>query len=480
MSDHPPRFRVNGRLVDTSLNRVGDHPDVVQIEPKIMQVLAALAARAGEVVTRDELIATVWSGVFVTDDVLHRAIRELRRVFDDDPDRPRVIETIRKRGYRLIAAVEPATNGAAAAAPLALATDWTPGPRAIGLMLAAAMLAGGGLVWLGVARAGGGAAEAGVRVVPLTSDPGNEVMPTLSTDGSTLAYVKRGADGRAHVFVKALGAASSRQVSAGDSSDVDPAWSPDGSSIAFARLSADRSCEIAIADAATGAARTAGPCGSAESTKMSWSPDGRRLAIAAGGGTFASPSHLELLDPATGARVRLTTPPAGHVGDDGPAYSPDGRRIAFTRTISGSIADVFVVDARGGVPRQITFDDADVLGVSWDVDGRHIVFSSDRAGGIGVWRVDADGGAPVLLVGGTARLKHPSVAPGNGTIAYENWQYQINLRDLPTGGGESPRPSVAISPTSEQWNLHPQLSPDGTRVAFQSTRSGDYQIWVAD
>src|SRR5262245_51551402 len=100
------RFRLNGRLVDPSLNRVTTlDGGTVQVEPKIMQVLVTLAERPGEVVTRDDLMARVWNGVFVTDDALHRAIRELRRLFDDNAEAPRVIETIRKRGYRLIAPV---------------------------------------------------------------------------------------------------------------------------------------------------------------------------------------------------------------------------------------------------------------------------------------------------------------------------------------------------------------------------------------
>ena len=72
-----------------------------------MQVLEVLAERPGEVIAREDLVARVWSGVFVTDDVLHRAIRELRRAFGDDTSEPRYIETIRKRGYRLIAPVAP-------------------------------------------------------------------------------------------------------------------------------------------------------------------------------------------------------------------------------------------------------------------------------------------------------------------------------------------------------------------------------------
>jgi DNA-binding winged helix-turn-helix (wHTH) protein len=53
-----------------------------------MQVLLCLVEHAGEVVTRESLVARVWPDVFVSDDVLHRAIRELRRVFGDSASAP--------------------------------------------------------------------------------------------------------------------------------------------------------------------------------------------------------------------------------------------------------------------------------------------------------------------------------------------------------------------------------------------------------
>ena len=99
-------FRVEGCLVQTRLNRVvSAGGQVVQVQPKIMDVLVCLAGRAGEVVTREELLGTVWAGTHVTEHVLARAISELRKVFDDSAQQPRVIETIPKVGYRLIAPV---------------------------------------------------------------------------------------------------------------------------------------------------------------------------------------------------------------------------------------------------------------------------------------------------------------------------------------------------------------------------------------
>ena len=84
-----------------------------------MQVLEALAETPGEVVTRETLVARVWPGVFVSEDVLHRAIRELRRIFGDDTTNPTYVETIRKRGYRLIAPVAHASGSAVGNHPAA-------------------------------------------------------------------------------------------------------------------------------------------------------------------------------------------------------------------------------------------------------------------------------------------------------------------------------------------------------------------------
>ena len=71
-----------------------------------MLVLVCLAEHAGQMVPKDRLLHSAWPDTAVGDDVLTRAISELRRLFEDDPKQPRVIETIPKSGYRLIAPVE--------------------------------------------------------------------------------------------------------------------------------------------------------------------------------------------------------------------------------------------------------------------------------------------------------------------------------------------------------------------------------------
>jgi len=98
-------FAVGHWRVDPALNSVAGPRQTVHLEPKVMEVLVCLAEHASDVVPKEELLRSVWPDTAVTDDVLTRAIYELRCVFSDEVRTPRVIQTIPKRGYRLIAPV---------------------------------------------------------------------------------------------------------------------------------------------------------------------------------------------------------------------------------------------------------------------------------------------------------------------------------------------------------------------------------------
>ena len=112
-------FRVGTRLVQPQLNTVSSDGSSVHLEPKVMQVLVYLAKHSSEVLSKERVLRAVWADTFVTEDVLTRAVSELRKVFDDNSREPRVLQTIPKSGYRLIAPVE-WLDGKAAAQSLAV------------------------------------------------------------------------------------------------------------------------------------------------------------------------------------------------------------------------------------------------------------------------------------------------------------------------------------------------------------------------
>jgi len=89
------------RVQPQSNSVVCDHR-TIHLEPKVMGVLVCLAQRSCEVVPEEQLVQAVWRDTFVTDDALIRCVSELRKAFGDNAGRPTVIETIPKRGYRLL------------------------------------------------------------------------------------------------------------------------------------------------------------------------------------------------------------------------------------------------------------------------------------------------------------------------------------------------------------------------------------------
>jgi DNA-binding winged helix-turn-helix (wHTH) protein len=93
-------------LVQPDQNRISRPGASVQLEPRLMDVLVFFAERAGEVVSRDQLIEGVWKVEFITEWAITRAIAKLRRALGDLAGQPRYIETISKRGYRLLAPVK--------------------------------------------------------------------------------------------------------------------------------------------------------------------------------------------------------------------------------------------------------------------------------------------------------------------------------------------------------------------------------------
>lgn len=97
-----PELRLGETLVQTETGEVRSESGVSHLEPKSMAVLIYLVERHGQVVSRDELLDAVWHGVHVGDDSLTAAIIKIRRALGDDARSPIHIETMPKRGYRLI------------------------------------------------------------------------------------------------------------------------------------------------------------------------------------------------------------------------------------------------------------------------------------------------------------------------------------------------------------------------------------------
>lgn len=128
------RIQIGSWTASPTLNLLERGTQSIRLEPRAMDVLMHLARHAGEVVPIEELMASVWKGVVVGEGSVYLAIRQLRQALEDGEDGARYIETIRKRGYRLVvpvAAVATGTSVEAAESSPAAADTAPPSGRSI-------------------------------------------------------------------------------------------------------------------------------------------------------------------------------------------------------------------------------------------------------------------------------------------------------------------------------------------------------------
>jgi adenylate cyclase len=102
----PKRFRVGAWLIEQDTCVLSRGEEKRHVRPLLIDLLTALAEHAGQVITKDEILERVWSGRFVSESVLTRTMAELRHMLGESAEAPQMIETIPRRGYRLIGPIE--------------------------------------------------------------------------------------------------------------------------------------------------------------------------------------------------------------------------------------------------------------------------------------------------------------------------------------------------------------------------------------
>jgi len=387
----------------------------------------------------------------------------------------------------------PAAQFAAALVPLAGAA--APAPRGpsrmvIGLWIAAVLVAIVATV-LVVQRSAEEPMMTIGRTTQVTRDPGLEVDPALSPDGASLAYAA-GPTNAMQIYV--------RQVSGGrpialtsDTTDNFrwPRWSPDGSQIAY-----QSNDGIYVVPALGGVPRRVtrvearglqfAPGATSPLAGFDWSPDATQITW-----TYAyGDSLLHIVSLAGG-------PPATLVGPadaSSPAWSPDGRRVAVA---AGNPAFVFgtgyfgnagssqiwVVPLDGTPPVRVTTDSAVNESPQWSPDGKGLFWVSDRDGSRDIYfQRMRDGitavGPPTRLTTG-ADAQGLSIDRNGGQIAYSRLSTWSSIWSIavPIRGSASIREAHRIT-TGNEGIEDVEVSPDGKWLVFDSDRSGNADLYV--
>jgi eukaryotic-like serine/threonine-protein kinase len=311
-------------------------------------------------------------------------------------------------------------------------------------------------------------------LVPVTSYPGSELYPSFSPDGRQIAFSWNGESGdNRDIYVKLVGETNALRLTTDPAADSFPVWAPDGKRIAFRRagpqggiytVSALGGAEQKLSDFAT-------------SYQMSWSPDGKLLAVSSD-----APTSAIFLAPAEGGEARRVSNPKAPGFDRAASFSPDGRQLAYAGCTGVYSCDVYVWDLNAayfprGSARRITSQNAAITGLIWSRDGRSVIYSGSSPVGFlaYLWRAGIDGGRPPqrLEIAGP-NAWDPAVSPAGNRLVFSRSLHDYDIWRYRVGGAIEP---FIVSSLSE---FNPQFSPDGSRIAFSSDRSGEaMEIWVA-
>jgi Tol biopolymer transport system component/DNA-binding winged helix-turn-helix (wHTH) protein len=460
----------------------------VKIQEQSFIVLLKLLEHPGELVTREELRKTIWpADTFVDFDTgLNKVIKRLREVLGDSAEVPTFIETAPKLGYRFVAPVELSDDQRQAGMdPVRQSHLPIWGKWAVTAAILVVASAGAYLHF----RRSDSRTGVSVEIVPLTGMPGSEHDPAFSPDGNQIAF--RLSDdrvkGKSGIYTTIVGGEKPLQLT-NDPNDCCPVWSPDGRSLAFARNDSG-STTIYMLPALGGTPRKLYSIQEnykehvGKSQHSSWSPDGRYLAVSIPytPAPAAPPARqvIALLSLTDSTILPLTSPPP-ELTDWSPTFSPDGNFIAFIRSSGpGYVDDLYVVAATGGEPRRLTFDKREIGGApSWTPDSKEIIFPSSRGGLSALLRIAASGGMPKGVEGVGTSAFEPAVAPKNQRLAYRSELFHSNLWMVPLSDAKHAARTSQLLLAIKGLTDIPYFSPDGRKIAYESTQSGYTEIWT--
>jgi DNA-binding winged helix-turn-helix (wHTH) protein/Tol biopolymer transport system component len=466
------------------------HGLVLRLQEQPFRVLAVLAGRPGEIVTREELQEQIWGNTFVDfDQSLNKAINRLRETLNDNAGTPQYIETVPRRGYRFVAPVT-VLHSTEQPRPLVLpgsvsnAKPASPGPRrarisVIALLATVAVLVAVGITAVLLRKRPQKSSVAETKHITSAAF----CCPVLSRDGKLLAYASNAGGGVMHIWVQQTAGGEAIPVTRDPDGEFGPDFSPDGTHITFASTSGG----IYVAPTLTGESKLIAKTAWGEGPRFS--PDGQKILYwfrGTSAGT-ASVDGGEQLSLGLNKDFLVHGPPL---------WSPDGDQIMFygvsrrqpDKPDAWWIAPLTAGEARParlpGVEQDQTGNEAVRAWVRGKDGGEWIVYSVSTGE---VWklfrvRVPAPGKIdrnPEQLTSGTSQLGYGGSVSEDGRLVYSTISFTGSIYEVPTDDrGQKLGPTVQL-PLPEGGDYRsPYVSRDGRWMAYDAFIRGKRNLIV--
>lgn len=519
-----PEYVFGPFLLDPSERRLLRDGRKIALTPKAFDLLCILVEHSARLVTKEQLLHTLWPSTFVEESNLNRCVSVLRKALGDDRNGQRYIETVPKRGYRFVAPVAQAISPAPTVLPGDGADVTTnPAPRkpsewrrpraARRVIAAAAVLTVVAAAYVSKLRVG---SASGVPTTPVhrqATFSGHEGSPALSPDGRRIAYVSASTDVR-RIVVQDL--ESGQQVTIATAAEAGGLrWSPDGSEVLFFARNPEQSGGLFVVSTSGGIAR---PIVGGQFV-ASWSPDGQRIAI----GQYLL-GRVLFVDPTGRPRGSVALAGAQHWIADVDWSSVTNRLLVVGRDSVGHHT-IWTIAPDGSDQQTVVSETADITAARWAPHGDAIYYfrrdgqtvtlvkslTSARGGAAAplLTGIEADGGFAISTDGrrlvytrapfysnlyvvdavlsprastpltrqlthGTSLVERPRVSPDGSRVLFNvGHEGTANLYIVPITGGEATPVTFLKS-----FNVGGAWSRDGQSIAFASTEGGKARVWM--
>ena len=479
----PGKIRFGVYELDRDAMELRKHGAPIRLQEQPFRVLAMLAERPGEVISREQLQEKIWGNTFVDfDQSLNKAVNRVREALNDNAGTPQYIETIPRRGYRFIAPVAaiPQTED-----PLAVhlgpaqepARPGSPKSPSRWLVLAALTMA---IVFAAI----------GITVIAHLRQPRKPTLqearliksfgwePALSRDGKLLAYSSSVGGGEQHIWVQQTAGGEAMRVTTDPDPEREPDFSPDGSRIAF--CSGRKGGGLYIASTLPGESRLVVSSDNAEGPRFSPGGDSilywldlKVFTVSVNGG---QPVALPL-----NQDFRVYSPPI---------WSPNGKEILLYGVRNHQQREPpswWIVPLLAGHARP-----ANLPGVAQNyspgyavrawlrtAEGHEwIIYSTAGLENWKLWRIGISSRGvmdenPELLSSGTGRLGPGGTASEDGKLAYNILNSSVSIFQVSVSDrGQKVGPTFQLALPEGGSYTSPSLSRNGRWLAYDTYNPG--------
>ncbi len=486
------------------------------LQPKFIEVLVYLAKNYGRVVPRDELIDHIWGqDSFVGEKSLTNAIWHLRKTLTDIEGEKEIIKTIRKAGYQLMIKpqwqvipqtitnisstelVESSINysvdnsietsvdnseyqeqgikkqqqAARSSRKIGSSTKVISSTHALLALIVSLFLL---LIIQQFST------NEVAKITTITKYPGSELFPATSPDGRFLVYSQVLTNKPTNLFMKDTHQVElpPKQLTFDNATEGHSVWSNDGQYLYFSRKDKkNNSCHYIQLKVLSQQETKLATCPMQGGYYyLDISPDDKTLAVY-NKGALAKRTGIYFIDLKSNNFVmtRFSCDRDCQYKDRDMAFSPDGKYLAVSRRINRLSENIYLINLATKKTEQLTFNEEDIVGMSWFDNSQKLAFSAQRADNKFGYVINIKSGVSQAL--DLTGFSYPSIAKQSQQLYYQERKENSSLVSLQLNDAiaSSPFPVLQSSFSYES----PDYSPATDLVVFSSNESGFDELWSA-